>query len=119
MDRFNVLFVDDEQDNLDALRRLFRKEYNCFFAVGAVEAIRILQTEGPFAAIISDQRMPGLTGVELFEKSGDIRAWTEFSFLFLITNEPQPALVGAWAWGEYGLQRRAGEGPWQLGRSVG
>ncbi len=65
---YSLLFVDDETDNLDALERVFRKKYQIFKANSGPEALKILK-ENPVTVIISDQRMPDMTGVEFLEKS--------------------------------------------------
>lgn len=64
----DILVVDDEVDNLDLLKRTFRRDYNVFTANSAMEALRVLD-EREVAVIVSDQRMPEMTGVELFQKS--------------------------------------------------
>jgi len=64
----DILVVDDEVDNLDLLKRTFRREYNVTTANSAKEALRILENK-EFAVIVSDQRMPEMTGVELFQRS--------------------------------------------------
>lgn len=66
--KHTILCIDDEPDNVDALERLFRKRYTILKALSAEEGLRILKTENP-ALIISDQRMPNMTGVEFFARS--------------------------------------------------
>ncbi len=63
----NLLVIDDEQEILKSLNRQFRKRYNVHLACSAEEGCRIL-CEEPIQVIISDQRMPGLTGTEFFHK---------------------------------------------------
>ena len=63
----NILYVDDDADNLTAFKAMFRRHYSVFCANGAEEAIEILSKQ-PVDLIISDQRMPKMTGVEFFEK---------------------------------------------------
>ena len=63
-----ILCVDDELDNVEALERLFRKKYKVLKATSGEEALKIL-AENPVSVIISDQRMPNMTGVELLSKS--------------------------------------------------
>ncbi|NLR92676.1 hybrid sensor histidine kinase/response regulator [Flammeovirga agarivorans] len=64
-----VLYVDDEQQNLVSFRAGFRKVYKVLIANSGDEALEILKEEhNNISVVISDQRMPKMTGVELFEK---------------------------------------------------
>lgn len=65
----NILCVDDEKDNVEALERLFRKKYNVLKATSALEALALLQTNQDIGVILTDQRMPGMSGVELLSKT--------------------------------------------------
>lgn len=65
--RYNILCVDDEEDNLLVFKSFFRKDYNVFTARSGPEAVELLKKQ-PVDLIISDQRMPGMTGVELLER---------------------------------------------------
>ncbi len=67
-----ILFVDDEQHLLDAMRRQFRGKFQIVTALGGHEGLRILQTQGPFAVIVSDFKMPLMNGVEFLAKSRDV-----------------------------------------------
>lgn len=67
-----ILFVDDERDNVEALERIFRKKYSCLKATSGTEALRLLKAHD-VSIIISDQRMPEMTGVEMLEKSLALR----------------------------------------------
>lgn len=66
---FEILLVDDETDNVDALERLFRKSYKVHKATSGKEALKILKSHPQIALILSDQRMPEMTGVQLLKKS--------------------------------------------------
>ena len=68
--KYNVLYVDDEQQNLFAFRAVFRRFFNVFTAIGGQEAIAILENQ-PVDLILSDQRMPVMTGIELCEYAMD------------------------------------------------
>ncbi|MEM9984632.1 MAG: histidine kinase, partial [Bacteroidota bacterium] len=62
-----ILYVDDERQNLIAFRASFRKKYEIHLAQSGEEAMGLLR-ENEVQLIITDQRMPGMTGVELCEK---------------------------------------------------
>ncbi len=64
-----LLFLDDEVDNLEALERLLRKKFNILKASTPDEAFNHLDLNPDISIIISDQRMPLITGVEFLEKS--------------------------------------------------
>jgi signal transduction histidine kinase/class 3 adenylate cyclase/two-component SAPR family response regulator len=59
-----ILVVDDEPDNLDLLYRTFYREFKVLRAESGHEALNVLQQEGEVAVIISDQRMPSMSGTE-------------------------------------------------------
>ncbi len=63
----SILYVDDERHNLVAFKASFRRHYQVHTAQDGEEALRLLE-ENEVELIISDQRMPGMTGVELFEQ---------------------------------------------------
>src|SRR6187397_388221 len=65
--RYPILVVDDEQDNLDAFRFNFRKTFDILTASGGAEALQILEDK-EVAVVITDQRMPRMTGVELLRE---------------------------------------------------
>ena len=62
--RPKLLVVDDEPDNLDLLYRTFHREYQVLRADNGPAALEILGNEGDIAVIISDQRMPLMSGTE-------------------------------------------------------
>jgi GAF domain-containing protein/response regulator RpfG family c-di-GMP phosphodiesterase len=59
-----ILVVDDEPDNLDLLYRTFHREFKVLKAESGPEALEILDRQGEVAVIISDQRMPLMSGTE-------------------------------------------------------
>jgi signal transduction histidine kinase len=71
--KYSILCIDDEIDNLDALERLFRKKYLVLKAASGDEGLRLLREHPGVAVIISDQRMPQMTGVEFLERSQKIQ----------------------------------------------
>ena len=62
-ERMRVLFVDDEEGNLKAFKAAFRRDMDVLLANSGAEAIALLERE-EVHVIISDQRMPGMTGSE-------------------------------------------------------
>ena len=62
----NVLYIDDEVHNLNAFRAGFRRLFNIFLAESAAEGRKILETED-IHVILTDQRMPVMTGIEFLE----------------------------------------------------
>ncbi len=62
-----LLFVDDEERILNALRSVFRAKYNVFTASSGPEAMEFLKRFRPHV-VISDQRMPEMTGVEFLRQ---------------------------------------------------
>lgn len=66
--KLNILIVDDEVANLQKLKRTFAGSYNVFQASSGEEALEILRKKS-IAAIITDQKMPAMSGVELLSQS--------------------------------------------------
>lgn len=65
--KIDILYVDDEENNLISFKATFRIKYNVMIAYSGAEALDILSKK-PVEIIISDQRMPNMTGVEFLEK---------------------------------------------------
>ncbi|MBK7535557.1 MAG: sigma-54-dependent Fis family transcriptional regulator [Myxococcales bacterium] len=65
--RYPILIVDDEQDNLDAFRFNFRKTFDILTATNGPEALAVL-AERDVAVVVTDQRMPKMTGIELLRE---------------------------------------------------
>ncbi|HTI59359.1 response regulator [Mucilaginibacter sp.] len=63
---FGVLYVDDEINNLNSFKAAFRRDFNIHVAQSAREGRKILDTN-EIGVIITDQRMPGMTGIEFLE----------------------------------------------------
>jgi CheY-like chemotaxis protein len=64
-----ILFVDDEPDILSSFKRQFRNKADISTASSGQEALDLMDSEGEFAVIISDMRMPSMDGAEFLEKA--------------------------------------------------
>jgi response regulator RpfG family c-di-GMP phosphodiesterase len=62
------LFVDDEPNVLNGIRRSLRNDFDVHTAASGQEALRILEGEEPFGVIVSDCRMPEMDGIELLQR---------------------------------------------------
>ena len=64
--KINILYVDDEENNLVSFKATFRLKYNVITVLSGAEAIKVLD-ENEIHVIITDQRMPNMTGVQFLE----------------------------------------------------
>jgi PAS domain S-box-containing protein len=62
--RPRILVVDDEEAILETMMFTFEDEYEVFTSTDARRALDILEEHAPFAAVLTDQRMPNMSGVE-------------------------------------------------------
>ena len=65
--KISVLYVDDEENNLISFRATFRLKYKIYTALNGIDAIQTVRNN-PIDVIITDQRMPQMTGVEFLEE---------------------------------------------------
>lgn len=63
----SILYVDDEMINLLSFRAVYRSKYNILTAISGAEGLEILD-KNEVHIVITDQRMPNMTGVEFLEK---------------------------------------------------
>jgi DNA-binding NtrC family response regulator len=66
MMQFGVLYIDDEIHNLNSFKAAFRRDFNIHVAQSAREGRKILD-QNEIAVIVTDQRMPVMTGIEFLE----------------------------------------------------
>jgi response regulator RpfG family c-di-GMP phosphodiesterase len=92
-DNEKFLFVDDEQNVLDSMRRQLRKRFTIRTALSGEEGLRILREQGPFAVIVSDMRMPGMDGIELLKRVKDL--YPETVRIMLTGNADQETAIEA------------------------
>ena len=97
--RYNILYVDDEQSNLRVFKTIYRHYYNIYTVISAEEAFVILENN-PVHLIISDQRMPEMTGVEFLKEVK--KKWPEPKCILLTAYSDHEVLkkainvVGIW-----------------------
>jgi response regulator RpfG family c-di-GMP phosphodiesterase len=65
--KITILYVDDEENNLTSFKATFRLRYNVITALSGEEALKMLENKH-VELIITDQRMPNMTGIEFLEK---------------------------------------------------
>ncbi len=66
-EEMNVLFVDDERSILKSIQRgLFEETYNKYFANNGDEALKLMD-EIEISVLVTDMRMPGMSGLELLK----------------------------------------------------
>jgi HD-like signal output (HDOD) protein/CheY-like chemotaxis protein len=85
-----VLFVDDEPNVLDGLRRTMhpmRDRWEMAFAIGGTEALEMLRTAA-YDVIVTDMRMPGISGLELLES---VKANYPDTIRFILSGQTDPA----------------------------
>ncbi len=67
MEKFPILYVDDEAHNLTSFAATFRKDYKIHTTTNGNEALEIMRNND-IKLVITDQRMPEITGIQLLEK---------------------------------------------------
>ncbi|MBN2893465.1 MAG: response regulator [Bacteroidales bacterium] len=70
MNKFSLLYVDDEESNLRIFKDTFRRKFNVYTAISAKEGMKILD-ENQIDLVLSDQRMPEMSGVEFLKYTLD------------------------------------------------
>ena len=88
-----ILFVDDEENVLNAIRRQLRKKFQLKTATGGAAALKMIKKEGPFAVVVSDMRMPQMNGIEFLAKVKELAP--ETVRMMLTGNADQETAVAA------------------------
>jgi DNA-binding NtrC family response regulator len=64
----NILIVDDKEGDLDILERTFMRDYNVFSTTNGEDALSIMERNN-IALVITEHCMPGMSGVDLLQKT--------------------------------------------------
>src|ERR1035437_6965190 len=64
-----ILFIDDDPNILAAFQRNLRRQFDFDTALSGQEGVERLRTQGPYALLMVDMRMPGMDGVEFLEQA--------------------------------------------------
>lgn len=83
---YKILYVDDEKDNLEVFESMFWRKYKIFLADSAEAGLEVLKNE-EIHLILSDHRMPEITGVEFLEK--------------VVSKYPEPLRILITGYGDY------------------
>ena len=70
---YPVLYVDDERDNLRVFQLTFRRDFTILTAEGAKAGLELM-AQHPVAVVLSDQKMPGIEGVEFLRQVRELDA---------------------------------------------
>jgi len=65
--KYSILYVDDEEINLDLFKINFKKEFDVHLAISASEGMRLLKDYPEISVIISDLKMPEINGLEFID----------------------------------------------------
>ncbi len=91
--QFTLLFVDDEENVLASLKRIFMEEnYTILTATSAAKALEIMEAQ-PVQLVISDHRMPGMTGADLLKHIKE--TWPETIRIMLTGYADVNSIMGA------------------------
>lgn len=72
MQAFKILFVDDEELNLLNFRMIFQDRYEIITALSGEEGLRAFQETEGIGLVVSDQRMPGISGIDMLSQIYDL-----------------------------------------------
>lgn len=122
-----ILFIDDESTNLVAFKASFRKIYEVHTATNGPEALEILEQTKGIAVVVSDQRMPGMTGVQLLKEVKNrfpapkriiLTGYSDVDAIVNAINEAQAwqYLTKPWVFQELSLVLERAVEAWQLTR---
>jgi len=124
-----VLYVDDEEINRINFRETLSDDFEIFTSGSGQEALVLLEREGEMALVVSDQRMPGMSGIELLARIKEtypdtirmiISAYTEVHELIGAINRAEVYRYFVKPWQEDQLRLTIGNavGTYALGQQI-
>ena len=93
MEKIKILYVDDEQLNLMLLKLNLRGKYDVIIANSAAEGLKLLESESNIAVVISDMKMPNVSGIEFIEQAK--KKYTEIKYFILTGLDITPEIEEA------------------------
>jgi len=84
--KHTVLYVDDDQANLDTFKRAFRFDYEVLTAESGPEALDLVKANPEIALIVADQRMPRMKGTEFLQQVMNINSHAQRMILTAFTD---------------------------------
>ncbi len=83
-----IIIVDDDPNLLAALRRRLGRKYHVTTVLSAEDGLSAVEDEGPYAVVVSNQRMGGLYGVGFLRR---LRDTVPDTIRILLTGNVDPA----------------------------
>ena len=87
--RARVLFVDDEKRVLNSMRAMFRREFELFLTTDGASAVKIAAAHD-IDVIVADQRMPGMSGIEVLDM---VKRLSPKTMRILLTGYADPSAI--------------------------
>jgi response regulator RpfG family c-di-GMP phosphodiesterase len=93
-EKIKILYVDDEFINLQLFKIIFSKKYEVLTELNPIKALEILDKELEISIVISDMRMPQISGIEFIKKAKEKYPDKKYFILtgYEITEEIRQAL---------------------------
>ena len=88
-----ILLLDDDENILHGYHRVLRSEFSLDVALGGVQALQALEHHGPYAVLVADMKMPGMSGLEVLAEARN--RWPETIRIMLTGNADQKTAVDA------------------------
>lgn len=88
-----ILLVDDDENILQGYHRVLRNHFDMDMALGGIQALQAIEKRGPYAVIVVDMRMPGMSGLDLL---AEVRArFPDITRIMLTGNSDQKTAMDA------------------------